>query len=144
MDKKTILVVDDDPDARDCVNEILTTRGYTSIPCADTPSAQALLASGASLDLAIIDISMQEMSGVELHGWIKQLWPGLPCIVISGYSPVEHDLSAIDNGGIEYLRKPYRIRELQSVVAAALRKTAMMSKGASVQVLDQCGDRKCA
>lgn len=127
MDKKTILVVDDDPDVLECAHEILTMHGYESVPCSEAAAALTLLASGASLDLAIIDLVMPVMNGLEFHAQVKQLRPGLPCIVVTGHTSVESYLNAINSGISEYLNKPYRSRELLTVVAAALEKSAMRS-----------------
>jgi DNA-binding NtrC family response regulator len=126
MDKKTILVVDDDADALECAHQILTRHGYESIPCSDISTALTLLASGASIDLALIDLFMPEMNGLEFHARIEQLRPGLPCIVVTGHSSVESYLIAINNGILDYLNKPYRIGELKKVVAMAFEKAAMM------------------
>jgi DNA-binding NtrC family response regulator len=122
MDKKTILVVDDDRDVLECIHGILTLHGYESVPCSDTSAALTLLASEASLDLAIIDLVMPEMNGLELHARVKQLRPELPCIIVTGCSSIESYLNAINNGAFGYLNKPYRFRELITVVAAALEK----------------------
>jgi DNA-binding NtrC family response regulator len=127
MDKKKILIVDDDVDALECVDEILTRYGYESVPCTDASAALVLLASEVSLDLAITDLVMPEMNGLEFHEKIKQLRPGLPCIVVTGYSSVESYLHAINSGVFEYLNKPYRNRELIAIVAAALKRSVQMN-----------------
>jgi len=121
MDKKKILVVDDDPGALECVHEILTRQGYESIPCSGASTALPLLASETSLDLAIIDLIMPDMNGLEFHATMKRLRPGLPCILVTGYGSVETYLNAINNGVFEYLNKPYRSIELKALVAAALK-----------------------
>jgi DNA-binding NtrC family response regulator len=127
MNKKKILIVDDNIDTLECVHEILTLHGYESVPCSDASAALDLIDSRVSLDLAIIDLIMPEMSGLEFHARIKQLRPGLPCIVVTGYSSVESYLNAINSGVFEYLNKPYKSRELISIVAAALKESVMMN-----------------
>jgi len=125
MDKKRILVVDDDSGALEIVHNVLTTHGYEFILCPDTSQALAMVKSGASLDLAIIDLIMPDMNGLELHNRIKQLLPELPCIVVTGYSSVESYLSAMNSGAFGYLNKPYRSDDLKTLVAAALEYSAM-------------------
>ncbi len=129
MSRKTILVVDDDADALECVHEMLTRHGYKSIPCSDASAALAMLASGVSLDLAIIDLIMPEMDGLELHAKLKHLRPGLPCIITTGYSSVEDYLQAMHSGVFDCLYKPYRCSDLIAVVKAALEKSATMNDG---------------
>jgi two-component system nitrogen regulation response regulator GlnG len=124
MDSKTVLVVDDDIDVLECVHEILTRHGYESIPCTNALSALSLLESDAAFDLAIIDLMMPDMAGLEFHARIKKMKPELPCIVMTGHSSVESYLRAINNGVFEYLIKPFRVGELKSIVAAALSEPA--------------------
>jgi DNA-binding NtrC family response regulator len=75
------------------------------------------------------------MSGLELHARIKQLRPGLPCIVVTGYSSVESYLNAINSGVCEYLNKPYGNRELLRVVGAVLDKSVMIRGDGSERIL---------
>jgi DNA-binding NtrC family response regulator len=142
MDKKKILVVDDDPYALECVHAILTMHGYDSIPFSDISAALTLLASGASLDLAIIDLMMPEMNGLEFHAKIMKLRPGLPCIMVTGYSSIESYLIAFNNGILEYLNKPYGSMDLKTIVAAALEKTAMRSGGGTGQIVEFGVDKR--
>jgi len=134
MNKKRILIVDDDAGALECVHEILTRHGYEAVSFTDTSAALDMVASGISLDLAIIDLILPEMNGLELHARIRQMRPGLPCIMVTGYGSVESYLNAINNGVFEYLNKPFRSRELKTVVAAALKKTEMMNGGGPGQI----------
>lgn len=131
MDKKTILVVDDDPGALECIHEALSRQGHESIPCSNASAALSLLSSGAALDLAIIDLIMPDMNGLELHGRIKQRWPELPCIMVTGSSSVESYLSAVSSGVSEYLSKPYQSSELKKVVDAVFERSAMTGGGRS-------------
>jgi len=129
MTKKTILVVDDDPGALECVHEILIRHGYESIPCSNGSAGLALLASGTALDLVITDLNMPGMNGMEFHARIKQQRPELPCIMVTGHTSVESYLSAVSSGVYEYLSKPYRASELKTVVASALDKSAKIPYG---------------
>jgi DNA-binding NtrC family response regulator len=134
MDKKTILVVDDDPAVLDYIHEILTMYGYESVTYSDGSTALTLIASGDPLDLAIVDLNMPDMNGLEFHARIKQLRPKLPCILVTGQSSVESYLNAMNSGVFEYLNKPFSSRELKAVVAAALEKSALMSGSGPGQI----------
>ena len=127
---KTILVVDDDADALETAHMILTCHGYKSIACSDISTALTLLASRETLDLVIIDLHMPEMNGLELHARIKELRPGLPCIMTTGDMSVESFLNAINSGVFEYFNKPYKSTKLLAVVAAALKESTMISRQA--------------
>jgi DNA-binding NtrC family response regulator len=129
LDKKKILVVDDDPAVLDYIHELLTILGYESVPCSDSSAALTLLASGTPFDLAIIDLIMPDMNGLEFYRRIMQLRPQLPCIMVTGQSSVESYLNAMHSGIFEYLNKPFRSRELKAVIAAALERSTMISGG---------------
>ena len=129
MEKKKILLVDDDPGVLECLHEILSRQGYEPASCSNASSALALVSSGAPFALAIIDLILPDMNGLECHARIKQLRPDLPCIVATGHCSVESYLTALSNGVFEYLNKPFRSRELQAVVGAAIGKAASLAQG---------------
>ncbi len=127
MGRKKIMVVDDDTGVLEYLNEMLVRGGYESVPFSDASAALALLASETTLDLAIIDLVMPEMNGLEFHEKLKNLRPGLPCVLTTGYGSVENYLDAMHKGVFDYLYKPYRCSDLITVVNAALEKSARMN-----------------
>ncbi len=88
-----------------------------------------MLATGASFDLAIVDLIMPEMDGLEFHKKLMHLRPGLPCILTTGYGSVENYLRAVNSGVFDYLYKPYKYSDLLTVVKAALEKSTMNDGG---------------
>jgi YesN/AraC family two-component response regulator len=69
-----------------------------------------------SVDIVITDIRMGEMNGLELLARLRQLFPKLPVIVVSGYSDFEYAKEAIRHGVVDYLLKPVNRVELASVL----------------------------
>ncbi|MBK9344899.1 MAG: response regulator [Dehalococcoidia bacterium] len=81
----TILVVDDDDPVRVMLARLLRTQGYTVLQAAHASEARAQI-DLQKPDLVISDIVMPGESGIELRRNILERWPGLPVILISGYS----------------------------------------------------------
>jgi CheY-like chemotaxis protein len=86
-DVKTVLVVDDDPDARDFFTTVLEDNGYAVVQAADGNEALARLAEGLP-DLVTLDITMPEKSGVGVYRKLREEeeYKGIPVIIITGVS----------------------------------------------------------
>ncbi len=114
----TILVVDDDPDVRRVLVDSIDAIGYRVVEASDGPSGLAALAEHAP-DLMMVDFAMPGMNGAEVARAARLLQPELPIVFASGYA----DTAAIEGvlgPEVAMLRKPFRIEELQSVLAEAL------------------------
>jgi CheY-like chemotaxis protein len=86
-DAKTVLVVDDDPDARDFLSTVLQDNGYGTVTAND--GAEALTAIEQSKpDLVLLDITMPEKSGVAVYRKIKEddQLKAIPVIIVTGMS----------------------------------------------------------
>ena len=87
-DQKTILVVDDDPDARDFFVTVLEDNGFATVTARDGNEALDRLAEGLSIDLVTLDITMPEKSGVGVYRKLREedRYKGIPVIIITGVS----------------------------------------------------------
>lgn len=86
-DQKTILVVDDDPDARDFFITVLEDHGYATVSARDGNVALQQLEKGLP-DLVTLDITMPEKSGVGVYRKLKETdeYKGIPVVIITGVS----------------------------------------------------------
>lgn len=108
-----ILVVDDDPYLLDLLTETLKTIGYEACGAADAAQALALLQK-TTVQLVITDIKMPGMNGIDLARRIRQEYPHLPVIFISGvFTP--SILKTIDKE--PFLAKPFRIGQMEEMIA---------------------------
>ncbi len=113
-----ILVVDDEKDACDLIERILSSKHEVKT---FTDEDRALeYADGESFDLAILDIKLTRMSGVEVLSELKKRHPDLKAIMLTGYPTVETAKESITLGAQEYLVKPIDIDELESKVKKVL------------------------
>ena len=114
-----ILVVDDEVSTLTLFQRILAKEGYEVI-CA--PSGEEALQQLTShwFDLAISDLRMPGLTGIEFVQKAKALSPTLPCIVLTGYGTVHSAVAVMKEGAYDYLTKPVNDDELKLVVRKAL------------------------
>ncbi len=114
-----ILVVDDEEIVCVSCERILTEEGYEVQTRLSGKEALELLAQ-EPFDLAILDLKMPGMSGIDLLQVIKRDYPHMPVIMITGYATVETAIEAMKAGAFDYLPKPFTPDEVAVVVKKAL------------------------
>jgi len=112
-DRIKLMVVDDDPEVRVVVSEFLEDFGYHVIQASSALQALDLLAGMPDLRMIITDIRMPDMSGIDLANLATQRQSDLKIILISGYFVSQ----SVDR---RFLRKPFRMRELEAAVREEL------------------------
>jgi len=117
----TILVVDDEEYLRRMVMRMLREKGYD---CAEASNGREALdaLSRQEFSLVISDITMPEMTGLELLVAIKQLHPDVACIMLTGVDIQETGIEALELGAYGYLLKPFQANALLINVVNALRR----------------------
>ena len=109
----TILVVDDDPEVREIVSDILLDYGHQVLAADGGTEALRLIDATPGIDLMITDVRMPDISGLELAARARRAREGLRVILISGYFPGA-------DVGARVLLKPFRMAELHAAVQAEL------------------------
>ena len=104
---------------REGCRRILVPEGHQVITAESGEKALSLFVQGA-FDLALIDLKMPGMSGLDLLERLRQLDPGLICIMITAYATLETAVQSTKSGAYDYLAKPFTPDELVSVVDKAL------------------------
>jgi len=116
---ETILVVDDEAKIRSTLRGVLTDEGFTVVEAENGRTALELLGV-TSPHLAIVDIWMPEMDGIELVRRMRATAPTLPIIVISGHGTIETAVRVIRLGAFDFLEKPFELDALLKMVGRAL------------------------
>jgi UDP-3-O-acyl N-acetylglucosamine deacetylase len=116
---ETILVVDDEANIRHTLRGVLADEGYDVVEAQDGRRALELLERQLP-KLAIVDIWMPEMDGIELVSKMRQQAPGVPVIVISGHGTIDTAVRVIRMGAFDFLEKPFQLDALLRVVDRAL------------------------
>ncbi|HYG78864.1 MAG TPA: HD domain-containing phosphohydrolase [Pyrinomonadaceae bacterium] len=113
-----VLVVDDEPDIRELLCDLLG----GSYECAAVSSAEEALEHlrAERRDLVISDITMGEMSGLEMIPHVLALWPDSVVVMISGMQTIESAIEALRLGAFDYVMKPFDLRQVEAAVRRAL------------------------
>ena len=100
-----VLLVDDAEDFVTYTRKRLMLRGIQAIVACSGEDALAILET-ESVDIAVLDVLMPGMDGVELLAKIKKRYPHLPVIMLTGHGTVETAREGLEKGAREYLLKP--------------------------------------
>lgn len=115
-----ILALDDVQDATVLIGKILTKKGHNVHTFTEEDEAIAY-AKANKVDLAILDIKLKKMSGIEVLEMLKTAAPDMRAIMLTGYPTVETAREAISLGADEYCVKPIDREELEEKVEKVLK-----------------------
>jgi two-component system response regulator HydG len=118
--KARVLVVDDEPSLLRALEALLLRAGH-EVVALDSPIAATRMLAQEDFDVALLDVKMPELSGLELLTAMKHRRPEVEVIIMTGQATVETALAAIKAGAYDYLTKPFDDVDL---VARAVEKAA--------------------
>lgn len=121
MMKYKILVVDDEENMLALLNRVLSKEGY-QIVCAGSGEAGLKLAGEHHFELAIVDLSMPEMEGIEVLAKLKEIDGDIPVIMITAFPSWEKEQTARKLGCADYLSKPLNMKLLKDRVKKNIEK----------------------
>lgn len=120
-----ILIVDDEQPIRTACAKILAEEGAVAVIAENGLMGWEQAQSG-KFDLALIDLKMPQMDGMELLAHLTQLDPDLIKIVITGYATLDTAIEAVQKGAYDYLPKPFTPGELRTRVNRGLEKRMLL------------------
>ncbi len=127
MTSARILVADDDPAILQTVTWVLKEHGYEVI---GAQGGEALFAEleARTPDLVLLDVVMEHADGFQVLERIKtdERWRDLPVLMVSSLPPEEATVRTLGLGAADYIRKPFRVRELLARIQAQLRMRAVL------------------
>jgi PAS domain S-box-containing protein len=104
--RETILVVEDDAPMREALVETLERMNYQVVSAGDGLEALAHFEQGKEIDLVLSDLVMPEMGGVALHATLKEQYPDVRMVVMTGYPLEEGGKDLLEQGIVAWLQKP--------------------------------------
>lgn len=119
IEKKYILVVDDEINVRTVFSDILKKEGYCVRDVKDGHEAIKAV-DEESFDLVLVDLGMPRMNGIETLENIKKRKPQLQVIIYAEYGSITTAVESIRKGAVDYLNKPFSPRELKLSIKKAL------------------------
>ncbi len=125
MDKKVILIAEDDPTVGESLRHLLGRKGNEILLASNGKEALQLFRHDA-IDLVITDVVMPKMDGIELLEAVKGLKPETEVIVISAQGTIEKAVQAMKLGAFDFIEKPINPRVLSLLVERALEKQTLI------------------
>jgi DNA-binding NtrC family response regulator len=119
MTQERILIVEDEPDLRRVLVEILTAEGYDISTASDGEIALRMLSEN-HYDLALIDLYLPKADGFQVLAHLQRESSSTSAIVMTGYGSIESAVEAMKNGAVDYLTKPVAFDQLRIVIRKAL------------------------
>ncbi|MBU1777567.1 MAG: PAS domain S-box protein [Gammaproteobacteria bacterium] len=109
--QEKILVVDDDPNLRKTLADILRVKGYETVNAGTGVEAIAA-AEREHFSLALIDLMLPDMPGLEVMTRIKAFSPLTEAIILTGHASLDTAIEATKKGAFSYILKPYQMDDL--------------------------------
>ena len=129
-----ILIIDDNPDIRNILNDLISDAGYETRLAANYN--QALLEIDKKLpDVAIIDVKLDkgDNDGIELLSHIKSKDKDIPVIIISGHANIEMAVNSLKSGAFEFIQKPFDHEQLMNFINRAVENFNLKNKNKELE-----------
>ena len=111
--------MDDETDLRNLLGHLLSGAGFEIESAGDGEEAIAILKS-KKLDLALLDIMMPNMNGIEVLKFINQNFPTVKAIMLTGYADLNYAMEAKEFGAKDFISKPYKFEDVLSTIRRVL------------------------
>lgn len=106
MSKTSILIVEDDAELREALSTTLELAGLDHVAVESAEEALLTL-ERVPVELVVSDVNLPGMDGHELLSRIKRQFPGIPVMLMTAFGQISHAVSAMQNGAVDYLVKPF-------------------------------------
>lgn len=120
MAEHKLLVVDDELFVRELLEEYFTKLDFEVFVAGSGPAALKLMAENR-FKVALIDLKMSDMDGIEVLTRFRELDENLIMIMMTGYPTVDSSVEAMRAGAYDYVIKPFRLNELKDVISRAVK-----------------------
>lgn len=134
-DAEAVIIVDDEPDLRKLLAELIESLGYTAIACGSAAELQEQTPRFKS-GCILLDIRLPGLDGLAIQDWLAKAGVTLPVIFVSGVRDIETVVQGMKGGAMEFLQKPVPEMALRRAVNAAVAKSRALhcSKESARQV----------
>lgn len=136
-----LLIVDDDPELREALVSYLTAQGHR-VTAADCGATALDTLASRSFAVAVVDMVMPGMSGIELLEKMKEETPEVEVIMLTGQGTIEHAVEAMKLGACDFLSKPVRMKQLETVISKAGDAAKMRKENQQLKAIIQRGVTK--
>lgn len=119
-----ILIIDDESAIRSALKKFLRGEGF-EVSLAESGKEAIRLLEGEIFDLALVDLVLPDMGGIELIEKMKMIQPDVVPVVITGFGTITSAVQAVKAGAFHYITKPFELDDISSIVSASLQHKAL-------------------
>ncbi|MCL2602695.1 MAG: sigma-54 dependent transcriptional regulator, partial [Treponema sp.] len=130
--KTAILVIDDEPGIRQTLASILEDEKY-GVLCAEDAVAGIALLENNRVDLVFLDVLLPKLGGLEALLQIRERWPALEIVMISGHGNIDMAVRAVKGGAFDFLEKPLSLEKILTVCRNALAMGQLREENSSLK-----------
>lgn len=123
--RKRVLVVDDEPKITAALSSLLEIQGYETLSAGNGEKALEIIVAERErkgLDAVVLDLVMPGMDGMEVLRRVRELWPQLPVIILSGHGTISRAVEATRLGAFDFLEKPIESEKIIISLENAIKK----------------------
>jgi DNA-binding NtrC family response regulator len=135
-----LLILDDESDIRMEIKEFLSSFGY-NVFLAARPHEAFKIVANHPIDIAVLDIRLPEMNGLEVLKEIRRMRPDTKTIMMSGFGDMDAAITALRLGAVDFFQKPFLLNELHQTIEK-VDKTLALSKAHQAEHVTHPGNKK--
>jgi DNA-binding NtrC family response regulator len=139
MDKRKILVCDDEAEMLNYIRKMLLSKGFAVETFASGKALLDYLEDGGEADLLLQDVRMPDMDGLEVLARVKKLLPGLPVIIMTAFGSIDAAVESIKIGAYDYVTKPFPREKILGVLHNALERELLYGENQRLKEELNCG-----
>jgi len=121
MEKAVVLIIDDDRNMRKSLADIFRVKGFEVLSAFSGAQGLALMQE-RFINVALIDLGLPDISGLDVLEWMKRASPATEAIVLTGHATIDSAIEAANRGAYSYMLKPYDVDLLLLHLKRALEK----------------------
>lgn len=127
LEKKTVLVVDDEKSMRLVLSAMLKKEGYQVATAADGLEALDCIKK-QDISVIVTDLKMPRLGGIGLLNRVIAKYPSLPVIIITAHGTISNAVSAVKKGAFDYITKPFDQEDLKNVITKAMKTKSLSDR----------------
>lgn len=132
-EQKSLLIVDDEPNIRRVLEAVFTKDGYQVKTAENGRKALDILSTDPNLDVAVCDLIMPDMNGVEVLKAAKEINPKLSVVMITAHGTIKTAVDAMKLGAFDYITKPFDMDEIKLIVKNALERSQLLGENVELK-----------
>src|SRR5258708_26173715 len=138
-EKPTLLIVDDEPGPRESLRIVFKDRYQCVMATCGREGIE--YARTHTVDAAILDIKMPDLTGVDVLRELKEIDPDIECVMLTGYETIETARAAVRFGAADYLNKPFDVFSVREVLDKCMkRRQGKLAAEENVRTLEQTNE----